>query len=352
VRAPELLHKLLTAAGPPGLEEAPVAVWREAAAGFAEVAVDRMGSPSARVAGRGDGPSLALVGHVDEIALLVSHITDDGFLRVVSSGGWDAQVLVGQRVQVLTRNGPVPGVVGRKPPHLTDADERKKAAELKTLHVDVGARNGEQARELVKIGDAVVMAAEPVELPNGRLTSRALDNRIGAYIALEAARRVAEAGGAAGPVIAVAPVQEEIGLHGARVAAYGLEPDLAIVLDVTHATDAPGVEPNEIGKHELGSGPVIGRGPVLNHRVADLLMETAEAEGIEYTIEVAGSSTRTDSDVIHLSRNGIPTGGVWIPLRYMHSPVELVELEDVENVVRLVAAFALRLEEASDFTRW
>jgi endoglucanase len=289
---------------------------------------------------------------VDEIALLVSHITDDGFLRVVSSGGWDAQVLVSQRVQVLTANGPVPGVVGRKPPHLTDAEERKKVAELKSLHLDIGAKDGDQARGMVKIGDAVVIAAEPVELPNDRLISRALDNRLGAYIALEAARRVADAGGAAGPVIAVAPVQEEIGLHGARVAAYGLEPDVAIALDVTHATDAPGVEANEIGKHELGSGPVIGRGPVLNHRVADLLMETAEAEGIEYTVEVAGSSTRTDSDAIHLSRNGIPTGGVWIPLRYMHSPVELVELGDVEQVVRLVAAFALRLDAETDFTRW
>jgi putative aminopeptidase FrvX len=349
---PDLLNRLLTAAGPPGLEEAPVGVWREAAGEFAEVTVDRMGSPSARVAGRADGPSLALVGHVDEIALLVSHISDDGFLRVVASGGWDAQVLVGQRVQVLTRNGPVPGVVGRKPPHLTEAEERKKAAELKALHVDVGAENGDQARELVKIGDAVVIAAEPVELAGGRLTSRALDNRLGAYIALEAARRVADEGGAAGPLVAVAPVQEEIGLHGAHVAAYGIEPDVAVVLDVTHATDAPGVEPNEIGKHELGSGPVIARGPVLNHRVADLLAETAEAEGIEHTVEVAGSSTRTDADAVHLSRNGVPTGGVWIPLRYMHSPVEVVQLHDVEQVVRLVAAFALRLDGETDLTRW
>jgi endoglucanase len=349
---PDLLHRLLTAAGPPGLEEAPVGVWREAAGEFAEVVVDKMGSPSASVAGRADGPTVAIVGHVDEIALLVSHISDDGFLRVVSSGGWDAQVLVGQRVHVLTRNGPVPGVVGRKPPHLTEADERKKAAELKGLHVDVGARDGDQAREMVKLGDAVVIAADPVELPNGRLTSRALDNRLGAYIALESARRVAEGGGTAGPVVAVAPVQEEIGLHGAKVAAYGLEPDVAIVIDVTHATDAPGIEPNEIGKHELGSGPVISRGPVLNPRVADLLIETAEAEGIEYTVEVSGSSTRSDADAMHLSRNGIPTGAVSIPLRYMHSPVELVELEDVEQVVRLVVAFAMRVDAETDFTRW
>jgi putative aminopeptidase FrvX len=349
---PDLLARLLAAAGPPGQEEAPAAVWREAAEGFADVSTDALGSALARVEGTADAPLLALVGHLDEIALLVSHVTDQGFLRVVASGGWDAQILVGQRVQVLTSDGPIPGVVGRKPSHLLKDDERKQAVELKGLHVDIGARDGDEARSRVEIGDAVVIAADPVELPNGRLASRSLDNRLGSYVALEVARRLAEDGGPPGPVAAVGAVQEEIGSLGARTAAFALEPAVAVAIDVTHATDAPGVEPDEIGKHELGSGPVIARGPVLNRRVADMLVAAAEAEEIPYTVEVSGRSTFTDADSLHVSRAGVPTGGVWIPLRYMHTPVEVVQLDDVEATVRLLVAFAQRLEAGADFRRW
>ncbi len=350
---PGALRDLLTAAGAPGHEAAPARVWREAAEGFgADVTADAMGTSVARVPGRGERPLLAVVGHIDEIALLVSHVSDKGFLHVVRSGGWDPQVLVGQRVQVLTRDGPVPGVVGRKPIHLLEGDERKKAVELKQLHVDVGARDGDEARERVREGDQVVIAAEPVELPNGRLASRSLDNRLGVYVALEVARRVHEAGGAAGPVAGVAAVQEEIGAHGARAMAYGLRPDLAVVVDVTHATDAPGVDPGELGKHGLGDGPVITRGAIVSRPLNDLLDAAAAAEGIDCTTEVAGGATHTDADVVHMSREGIPTAIVSIPLRYMHSPVELVELADVEAVIRLIAAMALRLEEDQALTRW
>ena len=185
----------------------------------------------------------------------------------------------------------MPGLVGRKPPHLTDAEERKKAMRLKDLHVDIGAKDGEEARSMVSAGDQVLLAAEPLELPNDRLVSRALDNRLGVYVALEVARRVKEAGGGGGPVAGVAAVQEEIGAHGARVMAYGVEPDLAVVVDVTHATDAPGVDPGEIGEHGLGSGPVITRGAVVSRPLNDLLDEAAKAEGIECSTEASGSST-------------------------------------------------------------
>jgi putative aminopeptidase FrvX len=349
----ELLHSLLTAPGPPGHEHEPARVWREAAEEFAdEVATDRLGTTVARVNGRGDTPLMAVVGHIDEIALLVSHVTDKGFLNVVQSGGWDAQILVGQRVQVLTRDGIVPGVVGRKPPHLTDAEERKKAAELKRLHVDIGAKDGDEARSMVSPGDQVVIAAEPLDLPNGRVASRALDNRLGVFVAVEVARRVKEAGGGAGPVAGVAAVQEEIGAHGARVMAYGLDLDLAVVVDVTHATDAPGVEPGELGDHGLGSGPAITRGAIVNRALVDLLDEVAAAEGIECSTEAAGRGTGTDADVVHFSRTGVPTAVVSIPLRYMHSPVELVELDDVEATIRLLTALALRLEADTGLARW
>jgi putative aminopeptidase FrvX len=353
VSLPDLLGRLLTSAGPPGHEAAPAAVWRAAAEAFgAHVTVDAMGSAVARVDGRGDHPLLAVVGHIDEIALLVSHVSDKGFLHVVASGGWDPQVLVGQRVQVLTREGPVPGVVGRKPIHLLEQDERKKAVEVKRLHVDIGARDGDEARKLVSEGDQIVIAAEPLELPNGRVASRSLDNRLGVYVALEVARRVKQQGGAGGPVAGVAAVQEEIGAYGARAMAYGLQPDLAVVVDVTHATDAPGVEAGELGSHGLGSGPTITRGAIVSRTLNDLLDAAAEAEGIECTTEVSGAATHTDADAVHMSRTGVPTAVVSIPLRYMHSPVELVELEDVENVIRLIAAMALRLEPDQKLARW
>src|SRR5918992_4426896 len=221
--APELLHRLLTAPGPPGHESRPAAVWREAAEAFAdEVTTDSLGTTVARVSGRGERPLMAVVGHIDEIALLVSHITDKGFLHVVQSGGWDAQVLVSQRVEVLTGDGVVPGVVGRKPPHLTDAEERKKAVQLKNLHVDIGAKDGDEARSMVAVGDQVLIAAEPVDLPNGRVASRALDNRLGVYVAMEVARRVKEAGGSGGPVGGGGPVPEGIGGPWGRRIAHRL----------------------------------------------------------------------------------------------------------------------------------
>jgi putative aminopeptidase FrvX len=350
---PALLQSLLTAPGPPGHEEAPAAIWRAAAEEFAdEVTLDAMGNSVARVNGGGDHPLLAVVGHVDEIALVVSHISDKGFLHVVGSGGWDPQVLVAQRVEVLTRTGPVRGVIGRKPIHVLEGEERKKAVELKGLHVDIGARDGDEARTLVREGDPIVITAEPVELRGDRIISRSLDNRLGIFVALEVARRVSEAGGGAGPVAAVAAVQEEIGAHGARAMAYGLQPDLAIAVDVTHATDAPGVDAGELGEHGLGSGPVITRGAVVSRPLNDLIDAAAESVGIECTTEAAGSSTRTDADSIHLSRTGVATAVVSIPLRYMHSPVELVELADVEATIAVIAAMALRLEADQTLVRW
>jgi len=348
---PDLLRKLLSAPGPSGYETAPAAVFREGAGAFADVTTDHLGSVVARVKGTGDGPLLAVVGHIDEIGLIVTHVDDDGFLYFIGVGGWDAQILVGQRLEITTRNGQIPGVIGKKPIHLLKEEERKKVAEVKDLHIDIGAANGDEARELVRIGDVAVISGEPVELPNGRVISRAMDNRLGAFVALEAARLVAEAGGASGDVAAVAAVQEEITFAGARTTAFGLEPDVAIVVDVTHATDAPGIEVKEIGAHPFGSGPSIDRGSTINPRVFELLHETAEAEGIPFTVAASARFTGTDADAIHLNRVGVPTGVVSIPLRYMHSPVEMVQLEDVENTAKLVAAFARRLEASTSFER-
>ena len=349
----DTLRSLLVAHGPSGYETAPAEAWRAAARAFSDdVSTDVMGSVLARVPGKQqDGLTVAVIGHIDEIGLIVTHIDDKGYLYFIGVGGWDGQVLVGQRVAISTREGVVPGVIGRKPIHLLKEDERKKAAELKDLHVDIGARDGDEAKALVRIGDVAVIAADPVELPNDRVASRALDNRLGSYIALEAARIVAEAGGAAGDVVAVGVVQEEVGLNGARALAYSLRPDIAIVVDVTHETDTPGVDAKQLGTHTFGSGPVIERGTILHPRVYDLLVEAAEAESIPHTFMASAARTGTDADAVHLSRGGIATGGVGLALRYMHSAVEIVQLDDVANCAKLIAAFALRLEADVDLSR-
>jgi putative aminopeptidase FrvX len=347
---PKLLDALLRVPAPSGYEEPAAAVWREAA-GFAELRTDALGSSVALVEGAGEGPTLAIVGHIDEIGLVITHIDDEGFLYFVPIGGWDPQILVGQRVVIAGLDGEVPGVLGKKPIHLLKDEARKKITECSDMHIDIGASDREQASKLVRVGDPVVIAAEPLELPNGRLASRSLDNRLGSYVALEVARRVSEGEGIAASVAGVAAAQEEVTLGGSQTVAFSLEPDVAVAVDVTHATDAPGVDKKENGDHKLGSGPVIGRGSTLSAKVTALLIETAESEGIEHTLEASGRYTGTDADAIQLSRGGIPTGLVSIPLRYMHSTVELVQLSDVEGAIELLVAFAGRLEAGIDFTR-
>jgi endoglucanase len=348
METPELLQKLLRTAAPSGYEAPAAALWRQQAS-FATLSSDGIGSSIARVGA--DAPLLAVVGHIDEIGLVVTHIDETGFLWFAPVGGWDPQILVGQRIEVATRDGAVPGVVGRKPIHLLDAEQRKKVVELKSLHIDIGAADREEAQRLIRIGDPVVVAADPVAVAGDRLVSRAMDNRLGAYVALESLRRCHEGGSLSGSFAAVAAVQEEVGLFGARTSAFEVRPDVALAVDVTHATDAPGVDEKRTGSHPLGSGPVIGRGSTLSPKVFELLVETAEEAGIEHTIEASGRGTSTDADAIQISRSGIPTGLVSIPLRYMHSPVEMVDLRDVEATVALVAAFASHLDGDLDLSR-
>ncbi|HEX5194856.1 MAG TPA: M42 family peptidase [Solirubrobacteraceae bacterium] len=346
---PALLDALLRAAGPSGHETAPAKVWRDSVAAFSDdVRADRVGSSVVRVprAGAQDspaGPSLAVIGHIDEIGVHVTHIEDSGMLRFGEVGGWDPIQLVGQRIVLTTRDGELRGVIGRKPIHLIRGEDRDKAPKVKDLHIDVGAANGDEARTSVRVGDVGVIDSEPLRLRNDRLVSRSLDNRIGSYVAAETARLVAEAGGAPGDVFGLAVAQEETTFAGARTSAFGLHPDVAVVVDVTHATDQPGVELGPDTSHELGSGPVIARGTSLHPAVTELLLATAESEGIAHTVESVGRQTGTDADAVHASRTGVPTAVVSIPLRYMHSSVELVALSDVEATARLLAAFARRL---------
>lgn len=347
---PELLERLLTTPGPSGQERAAAAVWREAAGPVGEVSSDVLGNSWVRVAGAGGGSSLALVGHIDEIAVVVTNLGDDGLAAVRPTSGWDPATMAGQRVEVLTRNGAVPGVVAARRPKRKRGEERKPI-DGDDLFLDVGARDGEELRGLIRPGDNVIWQGAPMALQGNRVASRAFDNRMGCYVALESARRIAEAGGAPGDVIAVAAVQEEVGdFAGSRTAAFGIEPDLAVAIDVTHTSDVPGADPNDEGKILLGGGPTITRGPSIHPDVFELLHDTAEAEGIPFAVEVSRGTTSTDADAVFISRAGIATGLVSVPLRYMHSPIETLDTDDLENAVRLVVAFARRLEPGMSFT--
>ena len=346
---PELLERLLTTPGPSGQERAAAAVWREAADSVGEVSSDALGSSWVRVPGTGGGPSLALVGHIDEIGMVVTHLGDDGLAALRPIGGFDPHVMLGQRVHVLARGGALPGVVGARFQKRKRGEDRKPL-DYDDLFLDVGAKDGDELRGLVRPGDVLVWHGAPVALRGERFASRSFDNRIGCYVALEAARRIGEQGGAPGEVIAVAAVQEEVGdFAGSRTSAFGIEPDVALAIDVTRATDIRGGDHEDEGKIVLGGGPTLTRGPTIHPDVFELLHDTAEAEGIPFGIEVTRGNTWTDADAVYLSRRGVPTGLVSIPLRYMHSPVETVDLGDVEAAVRLIVAFALGLKPGMSF---
>lgn len=347
----DFLKRLLDAPGPSGFETAAARVWRAEAEGFADrVEVDVSGNSSAAL-GSG-GPRVMLAGHIDEIGVMITHVDDDGCLYVDGIGGWDPQVLVGQRIRFLTRNGPVIGVVGKKPVHLMKPDEKEKAIKLNELWVDVGAKDRAAALERgIRVGDPGVVDCTLVELGNGLIASRAVDNRIGAFVVLETIRALAAAERPHAEVVAVATTQEEIGFHGggARASAYALEPRVALVVDLTFSTDAPGIEKKQVGDHSLGSGPVLSRGSAIHPLVFERLAETAEAEGIPYTIQASPRFTSTDADAIYLQRAGVATGVVSIPNRYMHSPNEVVSTEDVEATIKLLAAFCRGLKDEDDF---
>ena len=296
----DFLERLLDAPGPSGFEVRPARVWREEAEGFAErVRVDVSGNSVAELNSSG-APRVMLAGHIDEIGLQVTHIDDKGFLFVDEIGGWDAQVVVGQRVTILARNHDLMGVIGKKPIHLIQPDDRSKASKVRELWVDVGATSRAEALALgVRVGDPMVLATRMIRLAGDRIASRAIDNRIGAYVVLETLRALSEDRPSASAA-AVATAQEEIGYTGggARTSAYALDPQVAIVVDVTFSTDVPDIEKKELGEHEIGGGPVLSRGSAAHPVVFDRLVQAAEEEGIPYTIQAQPKATRTDADAI------------------------------------------------------
>ena len=344
------LKRLLDTPGPSGFESAPARLWRDEARAFAEISNDVAGNSMA-VVNPGGTPTIMLAGHIDEIGVIVTYIDDDGFLFISGIGGWDPQVLVGQRIRLLAAGGDVFGVVGKKPIHLIKPDDRKKASAMTDLWVDIGAGSREDAERLVSVGDPGVIDSQTIDFPNNCIVSRSIDDRIGAFIVLEALRRYSEQPGSA-RVVAVATTQEEIAYHGggARISATRLGPQMAIVVDVTHATDYPTAEKKEHGHPKIGGGPVLTRGSIISPVVFGLLRDAASRLSIPHTVHAAGRESWTDADAIHVARDGVATALLSIPNRYMHSPNEMVSLEDLDRAATLIAETCRSVTGETDFT--
>lgn len=353
----KFLKQLLDTPGPSGFESAPARVWRDEARKFAdEVRGDVAGNSIATVNPKGgsdDGnaPTIMLAGHIDEIGVIVTYIDDNGFLYISPIGGWDTQVLVAQRIRFIGRNGDVFGVVGKKPIHLMKNDERDKVTKFADMWVDIGAKDKKEAETMISVGDPGVIDSRTMEFPNGRLVSRSIDDRIGAFVVLEALRRYAEKPGKA-KVVAVATTQEEIAWRGggALVCATCVNPQMALVVDVTFATDHPEIEKKEVGEAKLDGGPVLARGSVISPVVFNVLRDICERDKMPYSVHAVGRDTSTDADAIHIAREGIATGLVSVPNRYMHSPNEMVTIADLNAVANLLAEACRAVDDKTDFT--
>lgn len=294
-------------------------------------------------------PRIMLAGHCDQIGFLVQYITDEGFLHVEAIGGVDPVVATSQRVSIMTRHGRVPGVIGRKAIHLMDDEDKKKVPKMHDLYIDIGATSKKDALKLVAFGDAGVFVQPYLDLANERAVSMGFDNKMGTWIVTEVLRMLHPHEFEA-CVIGVSTVQEEIGLRGARTSAFSSEAEVGIALDVAHGTDTPGIEKKKAGDFKVGGGPMISRGANINPRVFELLVATAETEGIPFQIASAARGTGTDANAMQLARGGMATGLLSVPLRYMHTPNELLALKDLENTAKLLTAFCVALKKDQDFT--
>jgi endoglucanase len=349
-RSLEFLRRLMETISPSGYEGEAALVWTEEAKTFADrVWVDAHGNAYALV-NSGGSPRVMLAGHMDEIGLMLTHIDDKGFLYFTAIGGWDPQILQGQRVWVRTREGKIPGVIGKKPIHLIKQEERDKVTKIEDLWIDIGAKDRGEAEKLVEIGDPVVLAYGFEELPNGLALARGFDDKAGAFVVLEAARLLKKLSPKA-EVYAVATVQEEVGLRGARTSAFAIDPKVGIAVDVEFATDFPTMdsEKKRLGEVELGKGPVIVRGANISPKMFELLKETAKEREIPHQLIGAPGGTGTDANVIQLTRAGVATGLLGVPNRYMHSPCEIVSLDDLENTAKLMAYVVARIDETMEF---
>jgi len=347
----KFLKELLSAPSPSGYEQPAQRIFRSYIEPFAKVTGDVMGNVYGFIPGSSqESPRVMLVGHSDEIGLQIRYIDDKGFLWFSAIGGVDPHLTPGLSVNIHAKNGTVRGVIGKKPIHLMEAKERESVVKLDAQYIDIGAVDKKEAEGLVRVGDPVTFAAEFSCLQGERVTARGFDDKAGSFIVAEVLRQVsAQAQKLPCELYGVSSVQEEIGLRGGTTSCYNVKPDIGICVEVDFATDQPDVERKHNGDVSIGKGPILPRGANINHALFELLADTAEREGIPVQFTGIPRATGTDANVMQISRGGVATALVKIPLRYMHTPVEVLDLSDLENAVKLISATLLRIGDKHDF---
>ena len=343
----DFLKKLMDTISPSGFEEEAMRTWEDRAKMFAdEVKPDVLGN-SIAVLNKSGSPKIMLAGHIDEIGFMVKYINKEGYIYFSTIGGVDLHLVPGQRVWIKSKKDKVLGVIGKKPIHLLEEEEKKKVAKIEELWIDIGAKDERQARSIISVGDPIVPAVGLEILNNDIMVGRGFDDKAGAFVISETLKILSQKRPKAS-LYGVATVQEEIGLRGARTSAYGISPDIGIAVDVTFATDFPSMDKKKVGDIKIGKGPVIARGPNINPKIFDFLVEVAEKEKIPYQIEGISKATGTDANIIQLTKTGVATGLVSIPNRYMHTQVELISFKDLENTSKLLSAFVLKFNKKID----
>jgi len=344
----EFLKRLMTTPSPSGFEQAAQEVCREYVAPYVDKVYKDVHGNQFAVRNEGAALRVMLDAHVDEVGLMVKHIDDKGFISFDSIGGVDSAILGCQRVKVLGAKGAVPGVIGRKPPHVTEDDERGKALKMHELWIDIAAKSKKDAGKYVAVGDPIVIDVPFIEMANGSVCARGFDDRMGAFVILEAMRLLADRDIDCA-VYCVTAVQEEVGCRGARTAAYGVHPDVALAVEFGWSTDHPSMDVKQFGERRIGKGPLISRGPNINPTIEKQLRSVADKKKIPYQIVPEPRGTPTDANPIQLTRGGVATALIRVPGRYIHSPVEVMRLRDAEFAAKLIAEWVAMLKPGMDF---
>lgn len=347
----DFLERLLITPSPTGFESAGQRVWMQEVKDYSdEVITDAYGSAAAKLQINPDAITVMLEAHCDEIAMVVQHVDEQGFIWVQRIGGSDPTIARARKIWIHTSNGIVAGVIGHTAIHIQDKDQNKPFG-WKDLFIDIGADSREEALDLVQIGDPITYAYDFDYINEDMISGRALDNRIGGFIIAKAFERLAaKRSELKVNVIALNSVQEEIGGYGARMMAYRINPDVTVVTDVTHATDTPGINQREHGRVLLGSGPTVTHGTASHPKVVESLVRVATSSNISIQHEASSVRTGTDTDSIFHTKQGIPSALVSLPLRYMHTPVETISLEDVKSLINLMTEFVLSLKPDQKFS--
>jgi len=344
----QFFRKLIGTISPSGFEHEAVNLWKKEVGSFVEkIEIDIHGNGIA-VLNKSKRPKIMLASHIDEVGFMVKYIDKNGYIYFSAVGGLDPHLIPGQRVRIKTKKGEILGVIGKKPVHLLEEEEKKKVCKIEDLWIDIGAKNEKEAKSKVDIGDVAVVNVGLDILNSDKAISRGFDDKAGVFVITEVLKFLSKKKFDAS-LYGVVTVQEEIGLRGARTSAYGISPDIGIAIDVTFATDFPSMDKRKTGDIKIGGGPVITRGPNINPKIFDLLLSVAKKENIPYQIEAIAAGTRTDANVIQLTKSGIATGLVSIPLRYMHTPVEVISISDLENTSKLLESFVLKLNKGLRF---